>query len=245
MSLNTFFATKLTTTQVFDDKGNRIVSTILKTDPLVVTQVKSLKPDGYSSYQVAIGKKSAKNISKPLKSHLKSSKLKTSPLFIREIRLIKKPDSSLKAGDLISISDILKPGDIIKASGFSKGKGFSGAMKRHGFHGGPRTHGQSDRQRSPGSIGMRTTPGRVWKGKKMAGHMGYETKTIRNLEVLALDQDNETLTISGTIPGSPKTLIQLTKTGENPKPVKLFTSQKSVSKKPVSKKSSPKSNDKN
>ena len=240
MSLNTFFATKLTTTQVFDEKGNRLVSTTLKADPLVVTQVKSSKPDGYSSYQVAIGKKSLKSITKPLKKHLKSSKIKFQPRFIKEIHLTSKPESPLKPGDQIFITDVFKPGDIIKASGISKGKGFAGAMKRHGFHGGPRTHGQSDRPRSPGSIGMRTTPGRVWKGKKMAGHMGLVTKTIRNLEILNLNKDDQILTISGTIPGSRQTLIQLTKTSSRSKPTKLFTSKKSTPKK-----SAPKSNDKN
>ncbi|KKS80592.1 MAG: 50S ribosomal protein L3 [Candidatus Beckwithbacteria bacterium GW2011_GWA2_43_10] len=110
----------------------------------------------------------------------------------------------------------LQPGELIKATGLSKGRGFSGVMKRHGFHGGPKTHGQSDRSRSPGSIGMRTTPGRVWKGKKMAGHYGMATKTIRNLKVINFDETTNILTISGTVPGHRHSLLKIHKLPKKP-----------------------------
>lgn len=190
--IDQFFATKLATSQTFDDKGNRLVVTRLKTQPLTISQIKTLAKDGYWAVQVKFPK-TAKNF------------------WHREIRLDQ--ESTFKLGGQINCNDILKPGDLIKATGFSKGRGFSGVMKRHGFSGGPKTHGQSDRSRAPGSIGMRTTPGRVWKGKKMAGHYGMTTKAIRNLQVISFDDQTHTLVITGTIPGSRHTLITLTKTG--------------------------------
>lgn len=202
--INQFFATKLATTQIFDDQGNRLVAAQLKIQPLTVCQIKSLAKDGYWAIQVKFPR-TAKTFTR------------------REIRL--NQASTFKLGDQINCQDILKPGDLIKATGFSKGRGFAGVMKRHGFKGGPKTHGQSDRPRSPGSIGMRTTPGRVWKGKRMAGHYGMAAKTIRNLQILNFDDQTQTLLISGTIPGSRHTLIALTKTGQAKKPFKLTTSQ--------------------
>lgn len=187
--LNTFFATKLETNQTFDNQGNRLAITLLKALPLTVTQVKTSDKDGYWAVQVAIGK---------------------GPLYLREIHLAQTPD--LKPGDQIVLSQVFKIGDKVKVTGLSKGRGFSGVMKRHGFSGGPKTHGQSDRSRAPGSIGMRTTPGRVWKGKKMPGHYGMATKTIRNLTVISLDDAKQTLVVSGTVPASRRSLISITKT---------------------------------
>jgi len=188
--IDQFFATKLAATQTFDGQGNRLAATRLKVQPLTVCQLKSLAKDGYWAIQVKFPKTAKK-------------------FWRREIRLDQ--ESSFKLGDQINCQDILKPGDLIKATGLSKGRGFSGVMKRHGFHGGPKTHGQSDRPRSPGSIGMRTTPGRVWKGKKMAGHYGMATKSIRSLKVINFDEATNILTISGTVPGSRNSLIKLTK----------------------------------
>ena len=212
-----FFVTKLTTSQAFDQRGNRLVVTKVLAQPLTVLQVKSQEKDGYLSIQCAIGQKTTKTIKTPLKNHLKPAKLTLSPKFIREIHL--EDGDTYNPGDQIKLTDVFQPGDQIKAAGLSKGRGFAGAMKRHGFHGGPRTHGQSDRPRSPGSIGMRTTPGRVWKGKKMAGHYGMVTKAIRKLQVFSFNEADNTLLITGTIPGSRNSLITLTKTGlfKNPK----------------------------
>lgn len=191
--IDQFFATKLVTSQTFDDKGNRLVITKVLAQPLTVCQIKSLDKDGYWALQVKFPKTAKK-------------------FWRREIRLDQ--ESTAVLGDQINCQDIFKPGDLIKATGFSKGRGFAGVMKRHGFSGGPKTHGQSDRSRAPGSIGMRTTPGRVWKGKKMAGHYGVATKTIRNLEVLNFNDQTHNLVIIGTIPGSRRTLIKLTKIKE-------------------------------
>lgn len=194
--INSFFATKLETSQIFDIKGNLQVVTKLKITPLTVAQLKSKAKNGYDSIQFTLPKTVKK-------------------LWRREIKLTEV--ETVKVGDQINLADILKVGDKLKVTGTSKGKGFAGVVKRHGFAGvGGQTHGQSDRQRAPGSIGMRTTPGRVWKGHRMAGHMGSETVSIRNLIVLAFDEITQILTVSGTIPGSRKSLIKLTKTnGQN------------------------------
>ncbi len=189
--LDTFYATKISTTQTFDDKGKRLVVTRLQASPLTVVQVKTKEKDGYQALKCSFPKT------------LKKS-------YFKEIILADLPTQ--KPGDTIKVADIFKVGDKLKVSGLSIGHGFSGGMKRHGFSGGPKTHGQSDRQRSPGSIGMRTTPGRVWKGHRMAGHYGQETKTIMNLSVLKVDEAKSVLTLLGTIPGSRNTLITLTKT---------------------------------
>ena len=188
--IDQFFATKLITSQTFDEKGNRLVVTQVLAKPLTVVQLKTPAKDGYWALQVQFPKTAKK-------------------FWRREIKL--NQESTFKLGDQINCQDILKPGDLLKATGLSKGRGFAGVMKRHGFSGGPKTHGQSDRPRSPGSIGMRTTPGRVWKGKKMAGHYGMATKAIRNLKVINFEETTNILTISGTLSGSRHTLIKLTK----------------------------------
>jgi large subunit ribosomal protein L3 len=189
-----FFGSKINTSQAFSQQGDRLVVSNILVEPLRVTQIKTTAKDGYWAVQVAIG--------------AKKNKL---PLFRRELRLDQEP--SLKPGDQIKVADVFKIGDRVRVSGLSKGRGFSGVVKRWGFRGGPKTHGQSDRSRAPGSIGQRTTPGRVWKGKKMAGHYGQETKTIRNLRVIALDEDKNIIQLSGTVPGSRHSLLELTKTG--------------------------------
>lgn len=183
--MKTFFATKINSSASFTDKGRRQTVTLLKTEPLTVTQVKSRDKDGYWAVQVSVGKNK------------------------REIRESQEP--TVKPGDQIKAADVLKSGDTIKVTGISKGRGFAGVVKRHGFHGGPKTHGQSDRHRAPGSIGMRTTPGRVWKGKRMAGHYGVDTVTIKNLQVINLDEATGVVTVSGTVPGSRNGLLTLTK----------------------------------
>lgn len=114
-------------------------------------------------------------------------------------------------GEKILISDIFNAGDKIKVTGISKGKGFAGVMKRHGFKGGPATHGQSNRPRHPGSIGQTTTPGRVYKGKRMAGHMGHAQVTVKNLSVFAIKPEENLLLIKGLVPGNKKGLLKIIK----------------------------------
>ncbi len=222
--LSTFFGTKIKTSSAFDDKGNRLVVSLIKVDPMTVTQIKSEDKDGYWSVQCAVSNKSHKSLSKPLKSHLKGAKLDKAPRFLREIKLSKEPE--LKLGEKILVSDVFTKGDQVKVTGVTKGRGFAGVIKRWGFHGGPRTHGQSDRERAIGSIGQRTDPGRVWKGKKMPGHYGTDTQTVRGLKVLDINEKTQQLMISGTVPGHIKSLLKITKTGTSKKPVALYQKNK-------------------
>lgn len=233
--INTFFATKLKTAQAFDDKGNRLVTTQLKSVPLTVTQIKSIDKDGYWSIQCAFGRKSKKSMSKSLLKHLKKANLKNPPKFIREIKVSEEP--TLKIGDKIKVSDVLKEGDKVKVAGLSKGRGFAGVMKRWGFAGGPRTHGQSDRPRSIGSIGQGTDPGRVWKGKKMPGHFGTDRITVKNLQVLLVDDENNLLVIKGTIPSFNTSLIEINKYSKYKNPIKLMSDS------PKTKEDTPKTKD--
>lgn len=189
--INDFFALKIDTGQIFNPQGKLMVVTNLKAAPLTVTQAKTLAKDGYFSLQVSLPKTAKK-------------------FWRRELRLAEEP--AVKVGDQIKLEDVLTIGDQVKITGVTKGKGFAGVVKRHGFAGvGGQTHGQSDRQRAPGSIGMRTTPGRVWKGHRMAGHMGSTSISVRNLTVLGFNPETQILTVSGTVPGSRQTLIKLTK----------------------------------
>lgn len=186
--------------------GTRVPVTVVKAGPCFVTQIKSEEKDGYWAVQLGYGEKDKEKLTKPIKGHLKgATKGKKAPRFLREIRFEKKPD--LKVGDEVKVSDVLKEGDVVAVTGTSKSKGFAGVVKRWGFAGGPRTHGQSDRLRAPGSIGQGTDPGRVWKGKKMAGRMGGETQTIRNLMVVEVDDKESEIKVSGTLPGGPGGLL--------------------------------------
>ena len=207
--INTLLGSKQKMSQTFIE-GTRIPVTWVKAGPCVVTQVKTMDKDGYWAVQLGFSEKRIKNVSKPLQGHLKGAiKDKKAPRFLREVRL--DAESELKVGEVVKLSDIFRKGDVVSVSGTSKGKGFAGAIKRHHFAGGPKTHGQSDRHRAPGSIGQGTTPGRVLKGKKMAGRMGSDRVTIKNLIVADIDKDNELIAISGPIPGVPGGLLEIKK----------------------------------
>lgn len=213
--INTILGLKKATSQTYVS-GFRIPVTKINAGPCVVTHIKNMDRDGYWAIQLGFSTKRSKVTSKSLQGHLKANKQinkttnkETFPRFLREVRADNEPES--KVGDTITASDIFSPGDVISVTGTSKGKGFAGVVKRHGFHGGPRTHGQSDRERAPGSIGQTTTPGRVYKGKKMAGRMGGETITVKNLHVISIDPETGMMEISGQIPGAPNTLLTIKK----------------------------------
>lgn len=192
-------------------EDTRIPVTYVVAGPCVVTQIKSQDKDGYWAVQLGFGEKRIKNVTKPLLGHLRGViKGKKAPRFLREVRLSEKP--TYKVGDQIKVSDIFKKGDVVSVTGISKGKGFAGVVKRYHFSGGPRTHGQSDRERAPGSIGQGTTPGRVYKGKKMAGRMGQDRVTIKNLVVVDVDDEKNLLAISGSLPGAKGNLLVIKKT---------------------------------
>ena len=192
---------KFKMSQRFKDE-NRIPLTLIKAGPVVVTQLKDEKKDGYKAVQVGFGEK--KRLNKPLAGHLKNlGKFK----WLREFRLMPEEKCDLKPGDKIDISTF-KEGDLIEVSGITKGKGFQGVVKRHGFHGGPKTHGQKNRLRAPGSIGS-TAMQRVVKGRRMAGRMGGERITVKNLEIITIDPENNILEVKGAVPGRKGTLLEI------------------------------------
>ncbi|OGH23575.1 MAG: 50S ribosomal protein L3 [Candidatus Levybacteria bacterium RIFCSPLOWO2_01_FULL_38_13] len=206
---------KIEQTQKFLEDGTRIPVTRLWVEGNIVIGVKTPDKHNYSAIQLGFGQK--KRATKALLGNFKGASLKTAPKFIKEVRV---DEGTLSLGQKVKAEEVFKPGDIIDATGISKGKGYAGVVKRHHFKGGPRTHGQSDRERAPGSIGQTTTPGRVYKGKRMAGRMGHETVTIKNLEIVAVTEDE--ILVKGLVPGGKNSFIVLKKVGENKKFTPLF-----------------------
>ncbi len=208
--LNVFYGKKLRQTQEFTESGKRIPVTEVETQPLTVVQIKNSQKEGYWALQVGFDHKTAKRTTKPLKGHLKKTgQGNFLPRFLREIRLSQ--EGEFKVGDKITADQVFASGDLVKVTGVSKAKGFQGGVKRHGFKGGPRTHGQSDRERAPGSIGQTTTPGRVYKGKRMAGHMGNAQITVSGLKIVRVDLEKQRVYVAGLIPGGKNTVVTIQK----------------------------------
>lgn len=212
--INSIIGTKITQSQAFTTEGKLIPVTSILTGPCVVVNIKSEDKDGYNAVQLGLGARRIITVTKPQLGNLKKAGLeKNPPRFLREVRLSDLSNlGDLKLGIEIKIEDVFAAGDTVQVTGISKGKGFQGVVKRHHFKGGPRTHGQSDRERAPGSIGSTTTPGRVYKGKRMAGRMGNDRVTIKNLKVIAVDGEKNILTISGLVPGGRNALLIIKKT---------------------------------
>lgn len=207
--INTLLGIKKNMTSTYDSRGRRVGATVVQMSSNFVTQAKTTEgKDGYDAIQLGYGTK--KSVKKP---QLGIGKKAAIELPIRWFREVKASDQELKPGTEITLNQVFSIGDAVKVIADSKGKGFQGGVRRHGFHGGPKTHGQSDRLRAPGAIGSGTTPGRVYKGKKMAGHMGATQVSIRNLEVVGLDKTNNLLLIKGGIPGPVGSLVMVTKLG--------------------------------
>lgn len=203
-------------TSTYDSRGRRVGATVVEIAPNMITQIKTADgKDGYNAIQLGYGTK--KSVKKPQLGHAKKAGLDKAIRWFREVRIDEQnPSTSLgtiQPGQDIKLDQVFSIGDAVKVSGTSKGKGFQGGVRRHGFHGGPKTHGQSDRHRAPGAIGSGTTPGRVYKGKRMAGHMGNIQSSVKNLEVVGIDKVNNLLVIKGAVPGSTGALVILTKLG--------------------------------
>ncbi|NQS89248.1 50S ribosomal protein L3 [Patescibacteria group bacterium] len=197
---------KLGMTQTFE-KDMVIPVTVVKTAPGVVVQKKTKEKDGYSAIQVGFEEVKESRVSRPLLGHFKKADL--SPK--RYLREVKGEVFSYKVGDEMKLN-VFKKGDLVKITGISKGKGFAGVMKRYGFKGGPASHGVSQWHRRPGSIGASASPSRVFKGKKMPGRMGVEKVTVRNLEVIEVNEEKNLLLIKGSIPGKKGTLLFIRET---------------------------------
>ncbi|KKQ35015.1 MAG: 50S ribosomal protein L3 [Microgenomates group bacterium GW2011_GWA2_37_6] len=204
--------------QRFLENGMRIPVTLIDVKDNCVIAVKTTDRNHYQAVQLGFSMK--KKASKAELGHAKGAKQEKAPKFLREVRIL--DDSPLpEVGSIVNPAEVFQPGDIVNISGISKGKGFAGVVKRHGFHGGPKTHGQSDRHRAPGAIGQGTTPGRVYRGKRMAGRMGNENVTIRNLEIVDVTADG-VLVVKGLVPGIINSLITVKKVGEDKKFVPLW-----------------------
>jgi large subunit ribosomal protein L3 len=196
---------KIGMTQVFNSTGRSIPVTLISAGPCYITQIKTVKTDGYDAVQIGYLELKDKHAIKTRIGHCKKSSQK--PLkYLHEFKPF--GDKELKVGDELRV-DIFSEGEIVTISSRSKGRGFQGVMKRHRFKGANITHGQSDRQRAPGSLGQSSYPSRVFKGLKMAGRMGNENVCVKNLEIVKIDFENNLLFIKGSVPGAPETLVEI------------------------------------
>lgn len=186
-------------TQVFQEDGTAVPATIVESGGCVVVQVRTKEKDGYEAAQIGFGEK--KKINKPMKGHLKDIG------NFRYLKEFKIKGGDFSAGDKIEVN-VFKPGDFVKVSSVSKAKGFQGVVKRHGFAGGPASHGHKHNLRAPGSIGS-TWPQRVIKGMRMAGRMGGEMVSVRNLKIVKIDEENKLIAVSGAIPGRKGILVEI------------------------------------
>jgi len=194
---------KLGMTQMFDEGGSLEAVTAIEAGPCVVSQVKTQAKDGYSAVQLGFGE--AKRLNSPMKGHLKGAGRQLR--YLREIMVDEA--AAFEVGQSLN-AGIFEKGERVDIRGISKGKGFAGGVKRYHFRGGPKTHGQSDRHRAPGSVGGTTSPGRVYKGTRMAGHMGSDRVIIRNLEVVQADAGRNLILIKGAVPGAVGGLLLIT-----------------------------------
>lgn len=200
--MKALLGTKIGMTQIISEEGVAVPVTLIQAGPVTVTQVKTVETDGYNAVQVAFGE--GKNLSKAVAGHTKSAKV--NPKHIREIRVTKLPEG-LKVGDTIDVN-AFELGETVHATGTSKGKGFAGTVKRHNFNTSKSTHGGNGNVRKPGSIGS-MYPQKVFKGKKMAGRMGHDRVTVKNLAVAYIDPENNLIGLKGAVPGPKKGLVMI------------------------------------
>jgi large subunit ribosomal protein L3 len=187
-------------TRVFTPEGDAVSVTVISVQPNTITQIKSDEIDGYSSVQVTTGSKKEKHLTKPQLGHFKKNSINPGE-GLWEFRVTSDEIADLEVGNDLFLEQF-EEGQSVDVSGTSKGKGFQGTVKRWNFQMQDATHGNSISHRAPGSIGQCQTPGKVWKGKKMSGHMGDERKTVQNLKITSIDQENNLLLVKGPIPGS-------------------------------------------
>ncbi|MCX7996328.1 MAG: 50S ribosomal protein L3 [Patescibacteria group bacterium] len=207
--------------QTFDNEGKRIPVTTIETGDCYIVDIKKNPLNGRVYF--VLGFQKAKHVTKPIKGILDKAGIPVALRCFREYpagdsisdivtegnkKMVTAGEFTYRVGDKISASDLFKEGDVINVTGTSKGKGFQGVVKRHNFRGGPRTHGQSDRERAPGSLGQTTTPGKVYKGKRMAGRMGNERITVRNLVVISVSGTE--MTVKGLVPGFKNAVLEIT-----------------------------------
>lgn len=198
---------KLGMSQIFDKEGNQLAATVIEAGPCPVVQIKNEKTDGYNAVQLGYGAIRQKLVNRAQREAFRRAK--TEPhRILKEFRV--DDPTRFEVGQMVHVG-MFQEGDLVKVTGRSKGRGFAGVVKRHGFRDGPKTHGQSNRLRAPGSIGGSSAPSRVWKGQRMAGRMGNERKTVKNLKVLQVDVERNLLVVKGAVPGPGKAYVWITK----------------------------------
>lgn len=202
--MNTLIAKKIGMTQIFDENSNSLGVTVLDVSDCRVVQVKNSQKDGYKAVQLTIGSK--KKLSKPLESHYKKYKVDPGEILY-EVRV--NEDTDLNPGQKISVKDIFEVGQKVDITGISKGKGFSGVMKRHNFSGQKASHGVHKVHRAGGSIGNASYPGHVFKGQKMPGRMGNQKTTIQSVTIVGLDEEQNFLLVNGSVPGNNGNIVQV------------------------------------
>lgn len=205
--MNTLYGKKIGMTRIFLEDGTAVPVTVIHAGPCPVVQIKTDDHDGYNAVQLGYEDERETLVNMPKKGHFAKSKV-AAKKFLREVRL--SDVEGIELGQEFRV-DIFNVGDRVDVTGVSKGLGFMGTVRRHHFAGGPKTHGQSDRWRAPGSIGQSSYPSRVFKGMRMPGRMGGETVTIRNLDVVKVDADNNLICVRGAIPGKNRTFVRIRK----------------------------------
>lgn len=197
---------KIGMTRLYTDAGQAVPVSIVKVQPHAVSQIKTEDTDGFNALQLTSGHKKSSRVNKALAGHFAKANIEAGDL-VAEFRL--NETSTMQIGDKIQITDVFSEGQFVDVSGTSKGKGFAGTVKRHNFRTQDATHGNSRSHRVPGSIGQNQTPGRVFKGKKMAGHMGNERCTVQSLQIMKIDLDKNIIMIKGAIPGAPGGKVEI------------------------------------
>jgi len=203
---------KLGQTRVFDNNGNVIPVTVICAGPNRVIQCKTIETDGYNAVQLGFGDQKEKRLPKPLLGHLK--KFNSQP--VRKICEFRDFSLPVKSGDKIGVN-IFSPGDYVDAIGITKGRGFQGVVKRHKFRGGDASHGAKGWHRRPGAIGQRLFPGTVMRGMRMPGHMGQVRRTIQNLKIVQVKEDDQLLLVKGAVPGAVGDYVIIREAKKKPK----------------------------
>ncbi|MBQ9058123.1 MAG: 50S ribosomal protein L3 [Atopobiaceae bacterium] len=202
--VSTILGRKIGMTQIFDEEDNVVPVTVIQAGPCTVSQVKTEATDGYNAVQIGFGDIKPKHVNKPMAGHFKAAGVE--PMrYLREVRVDNAEEH--KVGDQVTVADFAEV-EHVDVTGTSKGKGFQGTIKRWNFHRGPMTHG-SRNQRRPGSIGQCAYPARVRKGLHMAGHMGNERVTVRNLKLVRVDEEQNLMLVKGAVPGGKNALVSI------------------------------------
>ena len=196
---------KIGMTRLFDEEGISYPVTMIEAGPCYITQVKSLEKDGYNAVQIGYGEVAERKLNKPKLGHLNGKHVR----YLKECKLNDINDEINVGGEVNT--GLFEPGDLVNISGVSKGKGFAGHMKRHGFAGGRASHGKNSVMRKGGSIGAGSDPSKVWKGTRMAGRMGSDQVTVKNLQVVKINNDENTIFLSGAVPGTKNSIVYISK----------------------------------